>query len=327
VVDILLDMYRAPRFAERDIRQERGVIVEEIMMYQDQPQHIAQETLGMLLWRGHPLGRPLAGSPGNVMQMARDDILQFKQRNYVPCNTLISFAGYLDHEHCVHLVHERLGGISAGRRSSFRKVSGKTKQEQMAVVRKNIEQAHLALGFRIFGRRDPRRYAMKLLSVILGENMSSRLFQEVREKHGMAYSIHSSVHLFGDTGVFSISAGLDRRRALKAWRLIVRALKRFKEKPVSKAELRRAKDYAGGQLAIGLESTTSQMIWMGEYLMGYGRFMQPADAVRQLEQVSVEDLQTAARELIRLDNLSMAWVIPEDMEDIEPDVLAAAETL
>ena len=327
IVDILTDMYRRPRFAAEDIRKERSVIIEEIMMYQDQPQHIVQENLGTLLWADHALGRPLIGSPENVLRMSRRDILDFKKKNYVPNNTIISFAGNIKHDDCVEQIQRVLGDLSKTRKPSCQGITSRVKQSAIIIQEKDIEQTHLALGVRLFGRKDTRRYALKLLSVILGENMSSRLFQTVREKHGMAYSIHSSVHLFRDTGVFNISAGLDRKRATQAFNLVVKEIKRIKEKRVQTGELRRAKDYAIGQLNIGLESTTNQMIWMGEYLLGYGRVMQPEVAVEQLEKVTADEVRQVAGDTLLSEMCSLAMVSPTGTADQQDKMMEMLEKL
>ena len=232
VTEILADMYLHPRFAPEDIEKERGVIIEEIMMYRDQPHQLVLERLGELLWHNHPLGRPLIGTPKTVGGMTRADIMGHKRRYYIPENTVVVFAGDVVHEERVRHVRRLLGRAAARRARGF-VAADKAGQLRADVIGKEVEQAHLALGVRHFGRHDRRRYALKILSVILGENMSSRLFQVVRERHGMAYSIHSSVHMYADTGVLEVSAGLDRKRAGRAIELVMRELRRFKEKAVN----------------------------------------------------------------------------------------------
>lgn len=307
---ILSDMYMNPKFAAADINKERGVIIEEIMMYKDQPQHLVQEILGELLWRDHALGRPLIGTTETVGKVSRADILNFKNSKYVADNTVIVFAGKVDHEECVKLVAGRLGHIRGSRKPVYLPVTGQTAQNDVVVHPKDIEQTHVALGIRLFGRHDKRRYSLKLLSIILGENMSSRLFQVVREKHGLAYSIHSSIQLFDETGVLDIQAGVDCDRLGRAIELILSELARIKDKPVGDQELRRAKDYAIGQLRIGLESTSNQMMWVGENLMSYGRFIQPSEVVRKVEAVSEKDIYRVAGEVLNSRSLSVAMVTP-----------------
>ncbi len=321
VAEILTDMYRHPKFAKADIDKERGVIIEEIMMYRDLPQQVVQEVLGQLLWSKHPVGRPLIGTPQNIMRMTREDILGFKAKNYLPNNTIVALAGHVDHDVVAGQIDDMLGSVRAGKKPNSPAVTRATKQDRVQVLTKKIEQTHLALGVRVFGKRDPRRYALKILSVILGENMSSRLFQVVREKHGLAYSIHSSVHLFHETGALVISAGLDRKRALKALKLVTSELEKIRSKPVGARLLRRAKDYSIGQLAISLESTTNQMLLLGEQLLGYGSFHQPAETIQKLEKVTAEDVCRVAGQVLRSRKISVAMVTPESDSVAGSDIM------
>ncbi|OGV47011.1 MAG: hypothetical protein A2X46_07685 [Lentisphaerae bacterium GWF2_57_35] len=308
--DILSDMYLHPRFASEDIEKERGVIIEEIMMYRDQPQHCVQEMLGESLWANHPLGRPLIGTVENIERVSREEILGFKAKKYVPSNTVVVFAGKVDHAECVKRVSGILSGARKSAKPSYKKVEKSCLQEKVAVSTKDIEQTHIAMGVRLFGRHDARKYSLKVMSIVLGENMSSRLFQIVREKHGLAYSIHSSVELYDETGVLSIQAGVDRKRSDKAFDLIVRELKQMKTKKVGASELRRAKDYAIGQLRIGMESTTNQMMWAGENIMNFGRFIQPDEVIASIEKVTDKDIHQVAGEVLDADKLSVAMVTP-----------------
>lgn len=312
VFEILADMYRNARFAPADIEKERGVIIEEIMMYRDQPEHLVQEALGRILWVNHPVGRPLIGDGKTLTRMTRGDLVDFKARQYVAANTIVAYAGKVEHEECVRRTETLLGKMKEGTPSRHRPVTPGIAQARYSVLHKNIEQTHLAVGFRLFGRGDPRRFALKLMSVILGENMSSRLFQTVREKHGLAYSVHSGIHLFRDTGALVISAGLDRKRADQATNLIMRELRRIKERRVSARELRRAKDYAIGQLLISLENTISQMMWIGDYNLSYGRYLHPEDIIRRMEAVTEQDITRLARQVLRPGQVSSALVSPED---------------
>lgn len=310
VFDILCDMYLHPKFAKEDIDKERGVIVEEILMYQDLPQHKVQEMLGELVWSGHALGRPLIGTEENIRRVSRAEIMGFKNTKYIADNTLVVLAGKVDHDECLKRVAAFLGHVGGRRKPVYARVTGKTPQEDVAVLAKDIEQTHMAMGFRLFGRHDKRRYILKALSIILGENMSSRLFQVVREKHGLAYSVHSSVELFDETGVLAIQAGLDRNRIGKAVALIFRELAKLKEKRVGPRELRRAKDYTIGQIRIGLESTINQMMWVGENIMGYGEFMQPDEVLKRIERVTEKDIRELAGDILTRRNLSVAMITP-----------------
>ncbi len=312
VFDILADMYLNAKFSPSDIERERGVILEEIMMYRDQPEHLVQDALGQMLWVNHPVGRPLIGTADNLARMTRDDIIEFKNNKYVAENTVASFAGNIEHMKCVRRAEKLLGGMNGGKIPRCRPVTRTTVQSRQTVINKEIEQTHLAMGFRLFGRKDPRRFTLKLISIILGENTSSRLFQSIREQNGLAYSVSSGMHLFRDTGALVISAGLDRKRAGKAMKLIVRELNRMKNKRVSQRELRRAKDYAIGQLSISLENTISQMMWIGDHNVSLGRFLQPEEIIKEIESVSERDISNLAGEVIRSGNASTAMISPED---------------
>lgn len=311
VSEVLADMYLHPRFAPADIEKERGVIIEEIMMYRDQPAQVVAEHLARLLWRGHPLGRPLTGEPETVRGIQRDDLLKFKRSSYLPGNTVIVTAGAVTHDEAMQRASELWGRCPRARCPRFRRVDRKVTQKRADVIHRDVEQAHLAAGFRLFGRHDRRRYALKLLSVILGENMSSRLFQTVREKHGLAYSVHSAVRLMDETGVLLITAGLDRKRTLQGWRLILREVNRLQKEPVSRAELKRACDYVVGQMKIGLENTSARMSWVGEQLLMYKRVMDPSEVIAAYDSVTPEDIQRLARTCLKRTRLSVAAMVPD----------------
>ena len=325
--DVLTDMYRNPLFDAGEIAREVRVVIEEIMMYRDQPQHVVHEMLSTALWPRHQLGRPIIGQPGTLSKMDRKRILVYKERHYVPACTVIAAAGKLDHDACVKAIRRMLGRCSRRRRPACRHVTSSVGQERMAIARKDIEQNHLALGFRIFGRRDSRRYALKILSAVLGENMSSRLFQVVRERHGLAYAIHSHCQLFADSGALMISAGLDRKRHVQALRLIVRELKKMAKSPVGAKELERGREYALGHLRMGLESTSSQMTWIGDGLLAHGRFVPPEEVMKRLSGVTASDVQRLARQVLTASRCSLALVGPavsdrdrERMQDLLGDL-------
>jgi predicted Zn-dependent peptidase len=319
-MDVLTDMYLNASFAAADVAKEKGVVIEEILMYRDQPQHQVEEILAQLLWSEHALGRPLTGSPETVKGLGRRELMAYKAKHYTPRNTVIAVAGKVDHDSCVECIKALMGKEKTAPKRTFVPVTASVAQVLMQLESKDVEQAHLAIGFRGFGRHDRRRYALKLLSVILGENMSSRLFQVVREQHGLAYAINSTAHLFHDTGAFVISAGLDRDRLEAAVKLVVRELNRVKDTLVGKAELGRARDYAVGQIRMGLESTSSQMMWIGEHFMSYGYLIQPEEIIAALRAVTAEEIRRLAEDLLRPGRSSVAMVSPEVTKVLEKDV-------
>ncbi len=311
-LDVLSDMYLNAKMDAKEIERERGVVLEEIRMYHDQPQHLLHEMLGSCVWPTHPLGRPVAGAEKALTGMTRKSLKGFIEKQYIPSRTVVSFAGKVEHSQCVAWVESLLGGMPKRRCPARRKALATLPQERTSVAERDIEQVHMALGLRCgFGRDDDRRFALRVLNAMLGENMSSRLFQVVRERHGLAYSVHSSIQMYAETGLLVVSAGLDRQRAEKAGKLICDEMVKLRDGRISAAELKRARDYLVGQTRLGLESTSSQMMWLGETVLGYGRWVDPAEAIARVEAVTLADVRGVASELIRPATASMTAVVPE----------------
>lgn len=309
-LDVLCDMHMHPCLAQGDVEKERSVILDEIQMYRDQPQHVVQEMLSASLWNGHALGRPVSGSEASLRRMTRADIVAFKRRRYVPRNTIVAAAGNISIGECVRMVRRRLGRLPGGSPCAASAGGNVARQKPIAVEARDVEQAHIALGFRHFGRHDSRRHALRLLNVVLGENMSSRLFQVLRETHGLAYAVQSSFTMFAETGAWVVSAGLESGRIARSAKLIGRELRRLRDRPVPAAELRQAKDYVIGQMKLGLESTSQQMMWVGEQLMGFGRFIPPEEMIASLMRVDSAAMQRVARAVLREDRMSLSVVAP-----------------
>jgi predicted Zn-dependent peptidase len=314
LLDVLTDMYLHPRFAAADIDKERGVIKEELLMYHDQPDHYVHELLTETLWPGHPLGRSLAGTAKTLDAMDRGALLDFKHRKYIAANTVVAVAGHCRHDDIVPRVERMLTLPRNGRSPTYTPVHEQQRAVRLRFFSKNCEQSHLAIGVRGYSRHDARRYSLKALSVILGENMSSRLFQVIRERHGLAYSIQSSTSYFADTGALLISAGLDTKRLHRALALILVELRKLSKQPPSTVELQRAKDYAIGQMRLGLESTANRMMWLGEHLLAYGTIQSPAEVERQILAVTPADVQAAAADLFRNNRLNVAVITPSKDE-------------
>jgi predicted Zn-dependent peptidase len=310
LLDVLMDMVLRSRFAPADIAKEREVIKEEIAMYLDEPQHHVQELLNTLLWPGQPLGRPITGTGSTLDGMGRSALLEYLRQNYVAENSFIVAAGNVRHTQALQAAKKFARHFSRACRPSFNSARNDQKAPRVCLFSKQTEQTQIALGIRTCSRHDPRRYALRLANAILGENMSSRLFQVIREDRGLAYSIYSSPSFFADTGDLVISAGLDTDNLTKVLRLVVRELKRMAQTPPDRAELRRAQDYVIGQIELGQESTENQMNWVGEQMAGYGRVVPAAAVKRQLNRVSAMDIRNAARMFFRPEHLNLALVSP-----------------
>ena len=310
LLDVLADMVLRSKFAPAELAKEREVIKEEVVMYRDQPQQHVQEVLNATLWPGHPLGRPITGDEKALDALSRVKLLSYLQNNYLASNTLIVVAGNVAHRRVVKAVSRHAKFFKSGKPPQFTRVEVEQREPRVNLCTRKVEQTQLALGIHTCSRHDDRRHALRLLNTILGENMSSRLFQVIREEHGLAYSIYSTPSFYADTGDLVISAGLDTENLSQTLRLIMRELKRFTTSPPSAAELRRARDYTIGQIDLSLESTDNQMNWLGEQLLGYGKIFQPSEVKRRLRAVTAGEIRAVARDFFRPERLNLALVSP-----------------
>ena len=315
LLDVLMDMFLESKFLPADVAKEREVIKEEMAMYLDEPQHQVQELLNATLWPGQPLGRSITGTNRTLDRMARRHLLGYLGRHYVAASALVTAAGNLKHRHVTRAVARYARRFWTGPRPEFAPARNNQQKPRVRLFTKRTEQTQIALGIRACSRHDPRRYAWRLLSTVLGENMSSRLFQAVREDRGLAYSIYSTPSFFHDTGDLVISAGLDTDNLSETLRLIARELRRLTQSPPTLAELRRARDYVIGQMDLSLESPDNQMNWLGEQLLGYGRIYPPAAIKRQLAKVTPGQIRAVARDFFRPERLNLALVSPLKTQD------------
>lgn len=317
--DVLCDMFLHSRFSPAEIERERDVIREEILSYRDQPEQHASDLLTETMWPGHPLGRPLTGTEKTIGSFQRPQICRFVQRHYNGPNTIVAVAGPVEHAEAVRLLRPALSKLPDGNKPRFSRARTLREGSPVSVsaFHQETEQTHLAMGFHAFGRRDERRFALRLLSVILGENMSSRLFQTLRERHGYCYSVQTSIVTLEDTGAIHVCAGLDPQKLRKSLRMILRELERICGSKPSMAELRKAQDYAVGQTFMGLESTTNQMIWMGESLLSYRKVLNPADIERKVMAVTTDDIQRVACHCLQRGRLGVAVVGPVQEAEVK----------
>ncbi len=311
LLDVLADMFLNSRFAAGEMEKERSVIQEEVAMYLDQPAQHVQELLNALQWPDHPLGRPLTGTEQSVDRLRRPELLGFFRHHYHGQNLVISVAGQFDPHYVTQAVGRLAQKLAGGHgRSRFDPIAPTQSRPGLRLLTKKTEQAQLALGLRTCSRHDDRRFALRLLNTVLGENMSSRLFQIVREDTGLAYSIYSSLSYFDDVGDIVISAGLDPDALPKVMRLIVRELRQLKTRLPSAAELRRARDYVIGQMDLSLENTESRMMWLGEQLLGYGKLATIESVKDKLHAVRAADLRRVACDFFDPARANLALVAP-----------------
>lgn len=310
LLDVLADMFLHSTFDPAEIVKEREVIKEELAMYLDQPQQYVQELFNATLWPGQPLGRSITGTEKTLDAISRRQIVEFQRRNYNAPGTLIASAGRLTHRQVLKAVSRYAAKFHPGERCAFAPAFASQTSPLVSLCTKKTEQTQIAFGVRACSRHHEQRFALRLLNAVLGENMSSRLFQTVREDQGLAYSIYSGNTFFDDTGDLVISAGLDLGNLEKTLKIILRELNRMREELVPAAEMGRARDYLIGQLDLSMEGTEHQMMWVGEQWLGYGKIFPPELVKKRLSQVSAADVRAAAREFIRPDQFNLALVSP-----------------
>lgn len=316
-VDVLSDMILYPLLNERDLKKEKIVVCEEIRMYHDLPMQYVHELLQELLWPNQPLGMNLTGTEETVNSITRADLLRFRRKYYNPANIVISVCGDVNNKVLIKEVEKRFSKIAKAVKNSFSKSGTIQKKQGFDFYFKETEQTHLCLGLPVFGRGHPDRYVLTLLNIILGGNMSSRLFQEVREKRGLAYDIHSSLSRYKETGAFVVSAGVENKQVFQTISVIMKVLNKIKKDLVSLAEFRRAKDFCTGQLLMALEGTSHHMSWMGEQLISRDRVKTQAQVLKAIEQVSREDLLRVADFIFKDKALNLAVIGPTKEKTIK----------
>ncbi len=313
---ILADMVMHPLLAQEDIDKERTVILEELKMYKDLPQSYVYDLLDELLWPGQPLGMSIIGSFKSINRLNREDLNNYKIGYYTPPNIVVSAAGLLEHDKFVGKVKDIFCHLKDTKQNAFAKVKEDQARPKLNILDKDTEQTHLALGFHGLKRDHPLRHAFGLLHIILGANMSSRLFNEVREKRGLAYEIGTHIKRFQDTGAFIVHAGIDNRKVDEAIKLILEELVKIKDNLVTEDEFKRAKEFYSGQLTLALEDTLDHMLWIGEATSCLDRTYTLNEIVKELTLVKRQDLRTVARHVLKEKSLNLALIGPlEDKKD------------
>lgn len=315
ITDVLCDMYRNSLLDAGEIRRERGVIAEEIEMIRDEPAQHVHELLTAETWHGASLALPITGTRKSLEAVTRRDLKGHLATHYHAGRTILTAAGAVDHAGIVAMAEKLLGGLSKG--PALKKPTPPKRQSVPRVVVENrdTQQTQMALSFRGIGAHDPRRYAVSLLHILLGGNMSSRLFQELRERRGLCYSVSTALSTHSDCGAFEISLGLDGEKVEKALSLILKECDRIASKGPSKAELRRACDYSIGTSRMALERASTQNYRLGTSLLTYGKITPPERVYERLAKVTSEEIRKVASQVLNRRTLCLAMVGPGPTEE------------
>lgn len=321
--DVLADLYSNPVLEPGEIESEKAVIREEIAMVRDQPSQYLDDLISEAVWGpGHPLGRSITGTEESLEAFRRSDVFDFHQRAYCGANTVISVAGNIEHDDVYEIVSRRVAGMPKGAPIPF--LPGGTSPDRHRFAEEDgQEQSHLALSFRNVDRYDRTRYAHKLLNVILGENMSSRLFQAIREQKGLCYEVQSDLVSFSDAGLLQIYLALSPENLGEALEGIADILADLRENGVSDQELEESKAYIVGQNRISLENTSSQMMWAGETMLFFDEWIDPEESHRHIEEVTSDDIRAAASLAFDVKTLCSALIGPAISQDVLGNWLSA----
>jgi predicted Zn-dependent peptidase len=311
-VDLLADIVRRPAFAADEIEREKKVILEEIKMVEDTPDDLVHELFTQHFWEGHPLARPILGTPETVEALTRATLLDYFGRAYVAPNMIIAAAGNLDHGRVRQLVLDAFGGLDVT--GDVPNGPAPRVSPQVITRAKELEQSHLCLGTNGYPQSHEDRYVSYILNTVLGGSMSSRLFQNIREKRGLAYSVFSGLSAYRDAGNITIYAGCANEAVGEVIDLCVEELKVIKRTPVPDSELRRAKDHLKGSLMLSLENTSSRMSHLARQEIYFDRHFGLDETLAGVEAVSTADLQRVAADLFSNGSLAATVVGPSAPE-------------
>jgi len=318
-IDVLSDMFFSSLFDEKEIEKEKNVVIEEIKMYEDSPDELIHDVFSEHVWNDHPLGKPILGTEESIRSLSRDKIMHFLTEHYAPDNVVISVAGKIKHEDVVAKLSPHFGTFKRGGRRVLEETpNGHTIEYYQ---KKDTEQMHIILGVPGLGQDDEDIYAMHIFNNILGGGLSSRLFQEIREQRGLAYSVYSYHSTYVDTGLFAIYAGTSPKKTQEVIVCILEELMEMKKKGISVEELVRTKAQIKGGLYLGLEAVSSRMSRLGKTELTYNRVLSPEEVVEKLEKVTQEDVLRLIGRLWQKDKISIMTLGPAGHEVVFSDLL------
>jgi predicted Zn-dependent peptidase len=316
-VDLLADIFTNSSFDEKEIIKEQSVVLQEINMTEDSPDDYIHDYFEGVFWNGHPLGFPVLGTRSLVASLNRKTLLSFFDARYGGDNLVLAAAGNLKHDEFVDLVSKTFGSIPA--KTINPQINKPAVSSRVAILKKDLEQAHMIMGVLAPSAVSPERYSGFLLNAILGGSMSSRLFQEIREKRGLAYAIHSFVSPYMDAGILGIYAGTGEERVPVVINLILEELKRLRNELLTEKELAQVKELIKGNFLLSMESTDSRMIRLAKNEISFGRHIPEDDVIASVDAVTAEDVRNIAFKIFKAGAISLAVMGRISEEDVSLD--------
>jgi predicted Zn-dependent peptidase len=311
-VDLLADILRHPLADPADIEKEKAVVGQEIKMVEDTADDLVHDLFAERFWAGHPLGRPILGRWEVVQGFDRAAVLDHLETEYAPSKIVVAVAGNVEHGRVMDLFADRFDGFA--RRGRAHELTAPVPHADVHVVPKPLEQVHIVVGFPSIADAAPERYALYLLNDVMGGSMSSRLFQEIRERQGLAYSVHSGSQSYRDAGLLYVYAGTDAANVDKVIKAVVREVRALVKEGLTAEELRRAKDHLKGSLILSLESTSSRMNRLARQELRFGSFLSMDAMLAAIDAVSPREVEELIRRVLDLDQLALLTLGPIDRE-------------
>jgi predicted Zn-dependent peptidase len=318
-IDILSDILLGSKFDPVEMEKERKVILEEIKSVEDTPDDYIHELFTKTVWPDNSLGRPILGTKETIKALTHKDIISYIDHYYSPKEIVISVAGNFEHARLVELLNASFGKLS--RSGDPKKESSPTFTHAVEVKKKQLEQVQVCMGCKGLNYTHEDRYVISALNTVLGNSMSSRLFQEVREQNALAYSIYSYVTSYRDTGLLTVYAGTDPSNALEVVRLVLKEFKKIKEEGITSAEEKRVKNQIKGSLVLSLESSNSHMSRLARQEIYFGKYLSMDDIIKGVEKVTAEQVRDLAQQLFTRENISLAILGPLSKADVPDSVL------
>jgi predicted Zn-dependent peptidase len=320
LADILSDIFLHSLFDPQDLNRERQVILQEISMLEDTPDEQIHVLFGSLFWPNHPLGMPIMGTPDSVSAISRATVLTHIRQFYTPNQIIVAAAGNVDHVDLVRYFRSIFDALPPGREIPVR-----VAPENHAAVSshfKELEQVHICLGGAAPNLSSELRFAGAVLNTILGGNMSSRLFQEIREKRGLAYNVYSFLSSFVDAGMLGVYLGTDAKQVNRALKVIHREIKKIQHGKITKADLKATQEHLVGSVLLGSESTDTRMMRLAKNEGVFGRYIEYDEVIQRIEKVSMDEVVAVARQAFQRDQVSLVTLGPLEEKDVDLESLS-----
>lgn len=310
-LEVISDIFLNSKLPEKEITKERGAIIQEIDMYEDMPMRTVDNVFDALMFGDkHPLGRTILGPKENIRTFTRKDFAAYLKRNYTPLNTVVCIAGSFEEKKVLAKIRKDFGGLKHGNPPNFIPFSSSQSEPRIAIKEKKTDQTNFILGVPAYPYLHKEEFALAVMSTILGSGMSSRLFLEVREKRGLAYSVHAWVERYPDTGAFVVQAGVEHAKLEKTVETILAEFKKIKKMKVSAAELAKAKQYIKGTMTLSLETSDEIATHAASAMINIGRVRPLSEILEGIDKVSSADVQRVAQDILKTEKLNLAIIGP-----------------